>query len=324
MLSRGYHLGIGEDSGMVAKKLPARRAASPPKTGPQDINCPHCGALESAGGCKDPAECARALAKAKSEYAREITSLIDHAKGRSLPLLMAGFEALDLLNIGLVVTNASGSLLMANGAAEQILVSRDGLELTDSGVFGVMKGCGNSLGATLQRAAHSTNATSGEQSEETVFAVHRQSGKRAYTLLVRPAARSAEEREISGSACALVFILDPELPVQTAETELRQLYGITATEARLANLLMEGKTLDVCCDLLKIRRSTGRTHLQHLFEKVGVQRQTELVSVLLKSIGLLRTQPTGGAPGSASASDRLRQALLNTLMSRAARASNLM
>lgn len=324
MLSRGYRLGIGEDSRMVAKKLSARLANPSPQTGPQEISCPHCGALESAGGCKDPAECARALAKAKSDYAREITSLIDHAKSGSLPLLMAGFEALDLLNIGLVVTSAGGSLLMANGAAEQILVSRDGLELTDSGVFGLMKGCGNSLGATLQRAAHSTNARSGEQSEDAVFAVRRPSGKRAYTLLVRSAARSAEERQISGSACALVFILDPELPVQTAETELHQLYGITATEARLANLLMEGKTLDECCDLLKIRRSTGRTHLQHLFEKVGVQRQTELVSVLLKSIGLLRTQPREGVRGSASASDRLRQALLKTLMSRAARASNLL
>ena len=59
-------------------------------------------------------------------------------------------------------------------------------------------------------------------------------------------------------------------------------------EASLANLLMEGKTVNECCDLLGIRRSTARTHLQHLFEKVGVQRQSELVSVLLKSIGLVR------------------------------------
>lgn len=323
MLFRGYRPGISEGSRMVAKKVPYRRAASLIQAGPKDAKCPQCGALESAGGCKDPVECVRALAKAESEYAREVTNLVDHAKSRSLPLLMAGIEALDLLNIGLVVTSASGSILMANGAAEQILVSRDGLELTDSGVFGVMKGCGNSLSVTLQRAAFSTNATRGEQSEDAVFAVHRPSGKRPYTLLVRSGTRTAEEREINGSACALVFILDPELPVQTAESELRQLYGITSTEARLANLLMEGRTLDECCDLLKIRRSTGRTHLQHLFEKVGVQRQTELVSVLLKSIGLLRTQPKEASASSASASDRLRQALLRTLMSRAARASNL-
>jgi len=54
-------------------------------------------------------------------------------------------------------------------------------------------------------------------------------------------------------------------------------------------LLMEGRTLDECCQQLAIRRSTGRTHVQHLFEKVGVQRQSELVSVLWKSIGLIRS-----------------------------------
>jgi DNA-binding CsgD family transcriptional regulator len=87
----------------------------------------------------------------------------------------------------------------------------------------------------------------------------------------------------------LLFILDPEIPVETVEAELRQLYGLTATEASLANQLMEGKALDDCCKILNIRRSTARTHLQHLFEKVGVQRQSELVALLLKSIGLVGT-----------------------------------
>jgi DNA-binding CsgD family transcriptional regulator len=85
----------------------------------------------------------------------------------------------------------------------------------------------------------------------------------------------------------LLFILDPEIPVETVEAELRQLYGLTSTEACLANLLMDGKALDECCTALGIRRSTARTHLQHLFEKLGVQRQSELVSLLLKSIGLV-------------------------------------
>jgi DNA-binding CsgD family transcriptional regulator len=287
--------------------------------------CPVCGALESEGGCKKPTECARILAKAEAEYAHEISGFLEQAKSRSLPLLMAGFEALNLLNIGLVVTTATGLVLMANGAAEQILLSHDGLELSDEGVFGVMKGCGNSLAPMLQRAAHSSGTTTAAaKSENAVIAVHRPSGKRAYTLLVRSVRRARQEQDAGALSCALVFILDPHVPVEAAEAELRQLYDITSTEARLANLLMEGRTLDECCDLLKIRRSTGRTHLQHLFEKVGVQRQTELISVLLKSIGLLRTQPKEMTPGSISGSERLRLSLLKTLLGHVAKASNLL
>jgi DNA-binding CsgD family transcriptional regulator len=300
---------------MVIKRLPFRRPSPSKDIRREERECPHCGALESAGGCKDPAECVRALAKTESEYTRETPSLIGQARSRSLPLLMAGFEALDLLNIGLVVATANGTLLVANRAAEQILVSRDGLELSEAGVFGAMKGCSKALSQTLQRVAQARKI-SAERVKDAVVAVHRPSGKRAYTLLVRSTVRSTEKRPAGEPATVLVFILDPELAVQTAEAELHQLYGVTSTEARLANLLMEGRTLDECCDLLKIRRSTGRTHLRHLFEKVGVQRQTELVSVLLKSIGLLRTQSKETNP--VSSPERLRLALVKTLMTRAA------
>ena len=125
--------------------------------------------------------------------------------------------------------------------------------------------------------------------KDSVLAVQRPSGKRPLTVLVRSLGAEAQRQDLAMPTC-LVFIMDPEFPVGTAEAELRQLYGLTHTEACLANLLMEGKTLDDCCRLLDIRRSTARTHLQHLFEKVGVQRQSELVSLLLESVGLVRAR----------------------------------
>jgi DNA-binding CsgD family transcriptional regulator len=90
-----------------------------------------------------------------------------------------------------------------------------------------------------------------------------------------------------GSA-ALVIILDSAMHVKLIDSDLRQLYGFTAREARLANLLMEGASLEACCDQMKIRRSTGCTHLRYLFRKTGAHRQSELVALLLKGIGLAR------------------------------------
>jgi hypothetical protein len=51
-------------------------------------------------------------------------------------------------------------------------------------------------------------------------------------------------------------------------------------------LLMQGDELEECCRELAIRRSTGCTHLKRLFKKTGVHRQSQLVTLLLKSIGL--------------------------------------
>ena len=72
-------------------------------------------------------------------------------------------------------------------------------------------------------------------------------------------------------------------------SELRELYGFTRAEARLANLLMEGNSLEKCCHQLGIGRTTACSHLQQLFKKTGVRRQSQLVSLLFKSVGLVRT-----------------------------------
>jgi len=213
---------------------------------------------------------------------RESVSMSNETNHRPYHLLMAGFEALDLVNVGVVVTSASGQLLLANRTAEQILKTRDGLELTSTGSVRTSLKSTPSLNALMDAVAKPGNGGA----RDSVLPVRRPSGKRPLTAVVR----AVEETPANGDAMApatLLFILDPEIPVETVEAELRQLYGLTSTEACLANLLMEGKALDECCALLSIRRSTARTHLQHLFEKLGVQRQSELVSLLLKSIGLV-------------------------------------
>lgn len=201
--------------------------------------------------------------------------------GRPLHLLTAGFEALDLVNVGLLVTSASGQLLLANRTAEEILKLRDGIELGPTGLVRTSLKCTPSLSSLMDAAIKA-----GGSSSDSVLPVRRPSGRRPLTAVVRGVDGSTPKSDPLAPA-TLLFVLDPEISVEAVETELRQLYGLTSTEASLANLMMEGMALDDCCKVLNIRRSTARTHLQHLFEKVGVQRQSELVSLLLKSIGLV-------------------------------------
>lgn len=264
---------------------------------PNDMKCPICGARKSQGGCENPSACAHALAQKEADYTREMSKLLDPQKERPLQLLMAGLEALNLLNVALAVMSASGQILMMNKSFEQILAAHDGLELTSAGVLQIQEGSPSPFGELIERVQ--ANTATGKSKHAAAIAVARPSGNRPLTLYIRPTKpTTASHGTVAPSA--LVFVMDPELSVETAETELRQLYGLTQTEARVANLLMEGKTLDECCQELAIRRSTGRTHVQHLFEKVGVQRQSELVSVLWKSIGLIRTSRAHKEEGKSS------------------------
>jgi DNA-binding CsgD family transcriptional regulator len=199
-------------------------------------------------------------------------------------LLAAGLEALDLLNIGLMVCSASAELLVANQTADQILRTRDGLELDADGTLSTIHGENASL-KDLVKAVAKTSRGREIGSRDSAFAVQRAPGKRPLTLFVR-AVTTKTDAPVPNEAAVLVMILDSGLPIETTEAELRQLYGLTATEARLANHLMEGLALEDCCEAMGIRRTTARMHLRNIFAKTGVRRQGELVSLLLKSIGL--------------------------------------
>lgn len=62
----------------------------------------------------------------------------------------------------------------------------------------------------------------------------------------------------------------------------RRTFTLTASEARFAALLVDGRSIAEICDHLANRTSTARTHLRHLFQKTDTRRQAELVSALLR------------------------------------------
>ena len=61
---------------------------------------------------------------------------------------------------------------------------------------------------------------------------------------------------------------------------LHGLFDLTPKEARLAAALASGKTLQDAAAASGIRYSTARTHLEHIFQKTGTGRQSDLVLLL--------------------------------------------
>jgi len=200
-------------------------------------------------------------------------------------LLGASMEAFNRLEMGVAVTDAGWQLLFANRTANRLLQARDGVELTKQGTLRTLQNP-NALGSRIG-SNRGPARIADRVSRNTVISVERRSAKRPLTLMVRQIEHPASDRPCPAF---LIFMLDPERPLCGAEEGLRQLYSLTRCEARLANLLMDGNALDACCEQLNIRYSTARMHLSNLFAKTGVQRQGQLISLLVKSLGILRYQ----------------------------------
>ena len=114
------------------------------------------------------------------------------------------------------------------------------------------------------------------------MAVSRPSMKRPYSLLVVPLPR--ENFALSHRRAAVaVFISDPEQEAETIDQLLSRIYGLTPAEARLASLLMQGKSLEQSGEALQITSNTARSSLKSIFGKTQTNRQSELVRLLLNS-----------------------------------------
>jgi DNA-binding CsgD family transcriptional regulator len=61
---------------------------------------------------------------------------------------------------------------------------------------------------------------------------------------------------------------------------LADIYELTPTEARLAQIIATGVGVKEAARALKISPSTARTHLLRIFQKIGVSRQAELAHVV--------------------------------------------
>jgi DNA-binding CsgD family transcriptional regulator len=61
---------------------------------------------------------------------------------------------------------------------------------------------------------------------------------------------------------------------------LMRIFSLTPAEARLAALMVEGKSLEAAAEKLAVKRETARNQLKAIFAKTETNRQGQLVALL--------------------------------------------
>lgn len=78
-----------------------------------------------------------------------------------------------------------------------------------------------------------------------------------------------------------ILVLNDLAREQRPELELlRQLFNVTAAEARLARLMASGVSPEQAAEMIGVARETVRNQLKAIFAKTGTHRQSELVALL--------------------------------------------
>lgn len=190
----------------------------------------------------------------------------------------------DNLALGIVILDESGDVIRTNECAENLLKSGKGVRL----VRGRLQ-CEGQMDERRLNGAIKTalgrRAEGGPGVSNAVIAFKPEGGE-WLSILVRQIAPSPLATGPKAPALAL-FIRSPRRDYDVPNKVVKELFGLTATEAVLALEMANGYTMDEASESMGIRRNTARTHLRSIFAKVGVRRQTALMRVIINSVATM-------------------------------------
>lgn len=200
-------------------------------------------------------------------------------------------NALNMLSTGVIFLGDSCEIVLLNRSADELLRRKDGLRLEQRKLTATLCSESAALQSMIAAAVQTSNGK-GLSAGGTIL-VTREMG-RPLSLTVAPLRNSMMALE--KPPAAVLFISDPDQRVEVPADVLQRCYALTRAEARLAMLLLEGRSLNEAADTCAVTRNTAKSQLKSIFSKTQVQRQGELIKLILLSVGQLRAAAHKGAP----------------------------
>ena len=191
--------------------------------------------------------------------------------------------AFNLLPLGIVVVDKYAKVEFLNDRAAKLIAQKDGLLINANGI---LRAAGANLTSALHQAIANACISGNVGAEDVALSLSRTSDKRDLSVFVtssRSGDTAHQERQ------AMIFVTDPEHPVEPSEKVMREMFDLTHAEARLVRALMRESELKDAAEAANITLQTARSYLKRIFEKTGTSRQAQLVKLVLTSPAMLKT-----------------------------------
>jgi DNA-binding CsgD family transcriptional regulator/ribosomal protein L14 len=188
------------------------------------------------------------------------------------------YDQLDNTRAAMMLVDAGGALIHANSVGEAML--------KDGNVLSVASGC--VVASTMVKTAELLTAVIGATSTRisrrvgTSIVLADDNGGVTTTLTVAPV--GPDKISAFARPLALLTLEVPKRRNLVDQARVAERLGLTRAEARLAVWLAQGGTLAGAADMFAISINTVRTQLASIFGKTSINRQTELVRLVLSLV----------------------------------------
>jgi DNA-binding CsgD family transcriptional regulator len=236
----------------------------------------------------DPGHWDRTLRELAEAFSEEPTGLAPIDRGLLLPHLRRAVtisevldaraiekarmaETLDALKCGVVLTNRGGAITHANRVAERIFRHGGPVQTVRGMLTANLPAAAKKLHDAIRLAA-SDESTVGKAG----LAIRlNEDGEKPLFAHVLPLRGGGLCSRMEPQAAA-VFIGPGQDEAEAAEA-MTVSFGLTRAESRLLESLLAGHTLAESARVSGVAFVTAKTHLKNIFQKMGVNRQAELM-----------------------------------------------
>jgi len=184
---------------------------------------------------------------------------------------------MDYLPMGVMLVTSDGTLQKANHAASRLLARGD--------AFRVNEGKLRLVDANFDE--HFSTFRRGSGPERILMRLLRRTARREPHLVLA--------QQVSDGEAVLLLVLDGEDRGRLTEKMLISSLGLTRAEARVALGAISGHAVPRIAKALKLSPHTVRAHLKHVFRKLNINSQKELLMMTMK-MSLLTCAPRNPPP----------------------------
>lgn len=186
-------------------------------------------------------------------------------------------DAINQFMLGTLILDRSGVIVASNRVARDTIDQHDELKLVDGSLILADKNTNRELYNALADIDRSVS----NPVPRTIIVTLKNTA--ALGLMIRPV-RPEDAHAHPVHAHAVVFISDSQGTRKISSETLKDLFGLTGSEAKVAAYLANGHTLTEAAEALSISINTAKSHARNIYEKTGVNKQTKFIQLVSNSV----------------------------------------
>ena len=188
-------------------------------------------------------------------------------------------DAINQFMLGTLILDRAGKIVASNRVARDTIDQHRAFNIQDGTLAISDRRSNEQLYAALENIEKSQG---NDNPMPITITVHPGQGQ-ALGLMIRPV-RPEDSLTHPVQAHAVVFISDPQGTPEISAHTLKDLFGFTSSESKVAAYLANGQTLNETAEALSISINTAKSHARNIYEKTGVNKQTKFIQLISNSV----------------------------------------